>query len=54
MMAEIWSTYNSYARASHVSVGNSKGHSPPVSKEDLVTVIGKDSQLLGLARYVDI
>ena len=42
MMAEIWSAYNSYAGASHVSIGNSEGRSPPASKEVLVSVTGKD------------
>ena len=40
MMVEIWSAYISYTGASHVSIGNSEGHSPPASKE--VTVTGKD------------
>jgi hypothetical protein len=42
MMAEIWSAYNSHAGASHVSIGNSDGHSLTASKEVVVTVTGKE------------
>ena len=43
MMAEIWSAYNSYARARLISIGNGDSHSQTASKEVVVAVTGLGS-----------